>query len=107
MATKWMVDHTRANDDIQIASKCVKAFPTLFSVSRVANITKAMGWWTDRQKSFQLKVTGKLKGNFSFSTVHKKTQMRLKAVGGRAIKRAVWISYLYNDLREELSVFEA
>ena len=52
-------------------------------------------------------ITGKRKGNFSFSTVRKNRRMRLKAVGGRGRKRAVWVSDLYNDLREEFERFSA
>lgn len=100
-ATEWMVDHVRGNGEKHIATKCIKQFPALFPGTSVANITKARRWWKDREETLVLKVTGKRKGNFSFSTVRKDKRMRLKAIGGRGRKRAMWVTDLYNDLRNE------
>lgn len=49
----------------------------------------------------ELKVTGKIKGNFSFSTVWKQKRVRLKAVSIRGRKSSPWVTDLYKDLREE------
>lgn len=100
-ATEWMIEHVRENGEKHIATKCIKQFPALFPGSSVANITKAMRWWKDRENTMGLKITGKRKGNFCFSTVRRNKRMRLKAIGGRGRKRAVWVSDLYNDLRDE------
>lgn len=96
---RWMTEHEAVKGDKGMFAKAVDKFPGVFnSMTRAANLAKAVDWWKKRGRILEAD-----RGAVVVSTRRRGGRRRVssKVIAGRGRPRSAWVTWLYPLLLDE------